>query len=695
MNSVAIVVPVLNRPANVAPLIASVAAATPEPYRLLFVANDDDTAELAALEQAGADHLVVPAIRRSWAQKINDGYRATTEPWVFTGADDIDFRPDWFERALAWADDTTGVIGTNDLWNPRVMTGAHSTHSLVRRTYADEHGTVDQLGVVLHEGYPHQFADDELVQTAMARGAYCHAFDSIVRHLRPAHGDDATYRLGEASHPPGKRLFLTRRRLWATGMINQPKAPARAVIVSACYGGVDTQLHGQADQDMPVDWVCFTDQPTLQVPAPWRAVHSPPRFDHPCLAAKVHKATPAVDTTDVVWIDASMEITSRSFVREALAARHDGVAVFKHPRRSCIYAEADASLGAEGQGGKYASQPLLEQVAHYRAEGHPADGGLYACGTVAWDLADPRAVELGRAWLAECERWSWQDQLSFPVVCRRLGVSPGVFPVRQIERSGRGFLVNRWLKIHAHTVTAPPSVPVPPEPASVSVLVPYTSPDEHRARARTYVLDWYARHHPGWEIIEGICAGDWSKGEALADAAARATHDVFVLADADSLVPPDILHDAVRRVAGGASWVMPHRRVYRFDRAATEAVYGGAEPAANPAWCKDRPPYGGVVGGGITVLSRATWDTVGGIDPRFVGWGGEDIAFGWALETLCGPGVHLGSPLFHLWHRQEHQGEHRRGSPDAEALAARYRHARGRPDAMRVLVAERAPVPVG
>lgn len=683
--SVAIIVPVLRRPHRIRPTIESVAAATPEPHRLLFVASDNDRATIAALDRAGADHLIVPAPRGTWACKINVGYRATTEEWVFTGADDLDFRPGWFPRALVWADEHTGVIGTNDLWNPRVMTGTHSTHSLVRRVYADERGTIDQPGMILHEGYPHQFADDELVATAMARDAYVHAFDAIVRHLRPPVADDDTYRLGERSHLEGKRLFLARRRLWAPTATRPRHAPppvARAVVVTASYGGTDTLLHPQAPQDIPVDWICFTDQPDLEAPPPWKVIHAPPRFDHPCLAAKVHKTTPAVDCPDVVWIDASMEVTSQSFVRQALAARHDGVAVFAHPRRRCIYTEAQASLGAEGQGGKYASQPLLEQVAHYRTQGHPERAGLYACGTVAWDLSDPRAVELGRRWLAECERWSWQDQLSFPVICRRLGITPGVFPIRQIERSVRNVgLSNRWLTIHEHTHQPAPVAP----PSAVSVLIPYTSTDEARARARTYVLGWYARHHPGWEIIEGTCGGEWSKGAALADAAARAAHDIFVLADADSIVPAATLADAVARVAVGAAWVMPHRKVFRLSETHTNRVYGGADPAPRDT-C--RAPYVGVTGGGITVLSRQTWDTVGGVDPRFCGWGGEDIAFGWALETLCGPGVHLAAPLFHLWHTQEFQGQHRRGSAESEALAGRYRDARNQPDAMRALVAE-------
>jgi hypothetical protein len=689
MAAVAILIPVLGRPHRIIPAIESVSAATPEPHRLLFLASPDDEATITALDAAGADYVVVAAGRGSWACKINDGHRATTEPWIFTGADDLAFHPGWFPRALTWADEKTAVIGTNDIANPRVMTGQHSTHSLFRRTYVDERGTADQPGLVVHEGYPHEYADDEAVATAMARGVYVHAFDSIVEHLHPMVGkapDDNTYRLGRVGTRDGKRLFLGRRRLWAAGALDRPATPARAVVVTASYGGVDATLRRPVPQDIPVDWVCYTDQADLQPPAPWKTIHAPADGD-PRRAVKTHKATPHLDCPDVVWIDASMEITSPSFVRDALAARHDGVAAFGHPRRDCIYTEADASLGAEGQGGKYADQPLLAQVAAYRAEGHPEHGGLYACGVVAWNLADPRAVEVGQAWLTECERWSWQDQLSFPVVCRRLGVTPGVFPIRQIERRARLYLANRWLRIHAHTAATPPT-PVLPLPAvGVSVVMPYTSDDEHRQAARRYVADWYAHHHPSWELVEGDCAGEWSKGSALADAVARAGHDILVIADADSVVPADTLEEAVRLVAAGAAWVMPHRTVYRLSQAHTDRVYAGAQPRPGD---NCRPPYRGVVGGGITVVSRDAWRVAGGIDPRFVGWGGEDMAFGWALETLCGPPVRLGAPLYHLWHKQEAQGDRQRGCPESEALAGRYRQARNKPDLMRALVAEHA-----
>lgn len=219
-------------------------------------------------------------------------------------------------------------------------------------------------------------------------------------------------------------------------------------IVSASLGGYDV-IRPQAAQDVHVDWWMVTDG---DVPAPWTAVPWKTCGD-PRLAAKAPKMTPAglpvTLARHVVWIDANMEVTAASFAREAVDAIRDGVAVWRHPERDCIYDEADASIRLAPA--KYAHLPIVEQVDAYRAEGHPAHGGLYACGTVAWDLDDERALRLGAAWLVECARWTIQDQLSFPVVCRRLGVTPGVFPVEQIGWKGRRKLLhNRWLRIHPH-----------------------------------------------------------------------------------------------------------------------------------------------------------------------------------------------------------------------------------------------------
>lgn len=208
-----ILVPVLGRPQNVDPLLASIRETTPG-ARVLFLADPGDEEEHRAIERAGGEMLIVE--HANYAKKINSGIAATEEPLIFQGADDLRFHPGWLDAAKAKLADGIGVVGTNDLLSKRVMAGEHSTHSLITREYT-RLGTIDDPTKVLHEGYPHEFVDDEFIETAKKRGAFAHAPDAVVEHLHPWAGKaplDGLY------SKAGRRLFLGRlryrfrRRLW-------------------------------------------------------------------------------------------------------------------------------------------------------------------------------------------------------------------------------------------------------------------------------------------------------------------------------------------------------------------------------------------------------------------------------------------------------------------------------------------------
>lgn len=219
---------------------------------------------------------------------------------------------------------------------------------------------------------------------------------------------------------------------------------------------------------------------------------------------------------------------------------------------------------------------------------------------------------------------------------------------------------------------------------TVAVLMPVGgAPCPHRDRAREWVQRHYAEAHPDWPLYVGESHEPWSKGAAVADAYQRTTADVLVLADADSYVEPGVVAEAVKRCTAGVGWIMPHRRVYRLREDETERLYAGHRARYTHVV---RQPYMGTAGGGVVVLTRTAYETVAGIDPRFYGWGGEDLSFGYALATLVGWQERLTGHLVHLWH--PHPAPDLRGSPASEALVARYRAARGEHAVMTALVEE-------
>jgi hypothetical protein len=151
-----------------------------------------------------------------YARKINAGYRHTSDELLFLAADDVHFHPGWLAAATARLQGTVHVVGTNDLGNPEVIAGRHATHSLVTRRYVDMLGTLDQRAQVLHEGYPHEYVDNEFVQTAIARRAFAHASDSVVEHLHPHWGKaptDDLYDQHAERMKAGRRVFLERAAL--------------------------------------------------------------------------------------------------------------------------------------------------------------------------------------------------------------------------------------------------------------------------------------------------------------------------------------------------------------------------------------------------------------------------------------------------------------------------------------------------
>lgn len=211
-----VLVPVLDRPHAYQPLVDSLAASGAD-AEILFLCNTGRVADYDALAQTRARWTDVPwsAGRGDYARKINYGCGIAETDWILTGADDLRFHAGWLEHALSEHERTGArVIGTNDLCNPLVIRGAHSTHTLVHRTYVEEGGTFERTpGVLLHEGYDHQCIDVELVTVAKTRREYAHSKASMIEHLHPLCGKgerDATYEKALAQGKADIRLYRQR-----------------------------------------------------------------------------------------------------------------------------------------------------------------------------------------------------------------------------------------------------------------------------------------------------------------------------------------------------------------------------------------------------------------------------------------------------------------------------------------------------
>lgn len=219
---------------------------------------------------------------------------------------------------------------------------------------------------------------------------------------------------------------------------------------------------------------------------------------------------------------------------------------------------------------------------------------------------------------------------------------------------------------------------------TVSVLVPWTPGCPHREAAWAWAQ---TRYDAAYEVVEGRCSdGPYNRSEAILNAAMRSSGDVLVIADADVWCDPT---DAVEAVAEHG-WAVPHNLIHRLSPESTERVLAGEDwhglPLSqdNP---QDRRPYRGNPTGTLVVMRRDVLFDVPP-DPRFVGWGQEDVAWSLALHTLIGKPWRGSADLVHLWHPAQPRKTRVVGNLDSLALYRRYQKAKGRPKAMRALLDE-------
>lgn len=232
---------------------------------------------------------------------------------------------------------------------------------------------------------------------------------------------------------------------------------------------------------------------------------------------------------------------------------------------------------------------------------------------------------------------------------------------------------------------------------STALIVPYRPDGGLRDRNWGILRTWWEDAFPDMQICVGMSSrreGPWIKAVAAERAVAQAKADVLVVADADVWPhPAEAVSEAVDLAASGeAPWVVPHKEVRRLSpEASYRALHCGTElseslPLAERA-------YSGMPGGGLLVITAEAWRQIGGYDPRFRGWGGEDSSLGRTANTLLGNRHRLHAALYHFWHPPEPRLNRITGSTATYRLTNVYKRAVYRPAVMRSLVRNRPATP--
>lgn len=220
----------------------------------------------------------------------------------------------------------------------------------------------------------------------------------------------------------------------------------------------------------------------------------------------------------------------------------------------------------------------------------------------------------------------------------------------------------------------------------ISILVPYapSTPDRDR------LWDWAEKRWsliPDAEILIGVPdrtgkPGDFNHPQAINRAAERASGDVFVIADADTVCNPDWLVAAVEKAREG-DWVLASHYVQLNERTTRDLLTQPADVHIEVKK-KDTNWIGGSSWSGVVVVPRDAFELLDGSDERHLGWGFDDICFGLALDTLWKPHVRLDGFVYHLWHPQSLGDTFgQTNTAQQRVLTEAYKKAIGDPEAMR------------
>lgn len=151
----------------------------------------------------------------------------------------------------------------------------------------------------------------------------------------------------------------------------------------------------------------------------WNTRPAYDRFVDPRRNSRIQKilAHQYIDTEYSIYIDGNITLLTTP---EELVKKYLGdydIAVFTHPNRDCIYAEAIqcAKRGLDN------AETIIEQAKMYEDSGYAKHKGLCECGIIL-RRHTPQVAALNNAWWSEFCRHSKRDQISFMYAVDRVGI---------------------------------------------------------------------------------------------------------------------------------------------------------------------------------------------------------------------------------------------------------------------------------
>jgi hypothetical protein len=195
------------------------------------------------------------------------------------------------------------------------------------------------------------------------------------------------------------------------------------VVFTVVTGGYDVLRQPAVLDREHFDYVCLTDRHLLRrlhKSTVWRELRFIGGGGSSQRLARLAKIHPHVFFPSYEWsifVDANIVI--RGDLMEVIRRMEGDVALFRHPRRGCVYEEAEACIRL----GKDSPEVIEAQMNRYREQRYPPGMGLVASYLLVRRHNEEPVQQLMTAWWEELRKGSRRDQLSFDYCVWKLGQS--------------------------------------------------------------------------------------------------------------------------------------------------------------------------------------------------------------------------------------------------------------------------------
>lgn len=178
------------------------------------------------------------------------------------------------------------------------------------------------------------------------------------------------------------------------------------------------------------------------------------------------------------------------------------------------------------------------------------------------------------------------------------------------------------------------------------IIIPWRDTDcIYRRKHFDFLVDYYSQE---FDIVIGDNEGEFNRSAARNAGVEKSTSELSVLIDADNFIKHENIYEAIELAKKNNALVKPFKFFGYITEESTESFYeffGILDIKYN--FIND--PQKGFTGGAY-VMKKSLWQSIGGMDEGFIGWGAEDDAFHLLVEKKLGRVLYGSGMDIHLYH---------------------------------------------